>query len=64
MAITLVLTGFACAYIAMAKVHTTTERGCIVLSGIFLALFEPWIGLSLAIIATLILVDFSKPSTP
>ena len=64
LAITLVLTGFACAYIAMAKANTPAERGSLLLSGIFLALLEPWLGLLLAVLTTAVLVGISvKPVT-
>ncbi|WP_179957514.1 hypothetical protein [Exilibacterium tricleocarpae] len=60
LAITLVLTGFACAYIAMSKANTPAERGSLLLSGICLALFEPWLGLLLAVVSTAALVGL-KP---
>ena len=59
LAITLVLTGFACAYIAMSKANTPSERGSLLLSGICLALFEPWLGLLLAVISTVTLVGLT-----
>ncbi len=60
LSLTLVLTGFACAYVAMAIPRNPTERGVVLLSGMALALFEPWIGLLIGIVATLTLVGL-KP---
>jgi hypothetical protein len=62
LSLTLVLTGFACAYVAMEMVKNSTERGTIVLIGIALALFSPWIGLAIAVLATLTLVGWDKPT--
>lgn len=61
LSLTLVLTGFACAFVAMEMVKNSTERGTIVLIGIALALFSPWVGLAVAIFATLSLVGWDKP---
>lgn len=61
LSLTLVLTGFACAYVAMAIPREPAERGVVLLGAMALALFEPWIGLLIAIIATLTLVGFKSP---
>ncbi len=60
--ITLALTGFACAYIAMGKANTPAERGSLLLSGVCLALFEPWLGLLCAVLSTAALVGFAGES--
>ncbi|MCD1631914.1 hypothetical protein [Marinobacter shengliensis] len=49
---TLVLTGFACAYIAMSIPRDNASRGTVVLIGAALAFFEPWQGLLLGVVAT------------
>ncbi len=58
LSLTLVLTGFACAYVAMAIPREPTERGVVLLTGMALALFEPWMGLLVGIAATLLLVGW------
>jgi hypothetical protein len=55
LAVTLLLTGFACATLALTTVTDTTERGAMVLTAIAFALFDPWTGL-LAGIATIVVV--------
>lgn len=56
LSLTLVLTGFACAYVAMAIVRHPTERGVALLTGAALAFFEPWQGLLVGLIATFTLI--------
>lgn len=56
LSLTLFLTGFACAYVAMAMTRQPTERGVVLLTGMSLALFEPWIGLLVGVVATVLLV--------
>ncbi|MBB6519871.1 hypothetical protein [Pseudoteredinibacter isoporae] len=58
LAVTLALTGFACAYVAMAKASNNAERGCMLLSAMCLALMDPWLGLILAVLMSVFLVDF------
>lgn len=60
LSLTLILTGFACAYIAMAIPKTNASRGTALLIGVALALFEPWIGLAIGIAASLLLVGFDS----
>ena len=60
LSLTLILTGFACAYIAMAIPRTNASRGTALLIGVALALFEPWIGLAIGILASLLLVGFER----
>lgn len=64
LSLTLVLTGFACAYVAMAIPRNPTERGVVLLTGMALALFPAWVGLLLGIIATLVLVGIEKTPAP
>lgn len=56
LSLTLILTGFACAFVAMAIPRTTTERGVVLLTAVSLAVFSPWIGMLVGIAATLLLV--------
>ena len=56
LSLTLVLTGFACAYVAMAIPRTAIERGVVLLTAVSLAVFSPWIGMTVGIVATLLLV--------
>ncbi len=60
LALTLVLTGFACAYVAMSMVRSNPERGVILLGGTALALFNPWVGLLIAAVATMTLLGFRE----
>ena len=64
LSLTLVLTGFACAYIAMAIPKNNTSRGAVVLIGAALAFFEPWIGLLIGIATTLLLVGWDRNPDP
>ena len=56
LAITLVTTGFACAYIGLAIPRSNAERGSAVLGGVALSLFDPWIGLAVAVACWWLLV--------
>lgn len=58
LAVTLALTGFACAYVAMSKANNNAERGCMMLSAVCLAVMDPWLGLILAVLLSVFLVDF------
>lgn len=60
LSLTLILTGFACAYIAMSIPRTNASRGTVLLVGAALAFFEPWIGLLFGIVATLLLVGWDR----
>ncbi|MEO6102509.1 MAG: hypothetical protein ABIP44_02590 [Pseudoxanthomonas sp.] len=64
LSLTLVLSGFACAFIAMAIPRTATARGTALLVGAALAMFEPWVGLLVGIAATLLLVGWERNSDP
>lgn len=58
LALTLVLTGFACAYVSIEMVKGRTGRGTVVLGGAALALFSPWLGLVVAALAVLLLTGW------
>ncbi len=58
LALTLVLTGFACAYVAMAIPRNATERGVVLLGGSAIALFSPFVGMTVAFVATFALLGF------
>lgn len=60
LSLTLLLTGFACAYIAMAIPKDPTSRGTVLLIGVSLALFTPLVGLAIAVAATLLLVGWRQ----
>lgn len=56
LSITLVTTGFACAYIGLAIPRSNAERGSAVLGGVALSLFDPWIALAAAVACWWLLV--------
>ena len=64
LSLTLVLTGFACAYIAMAIPRNNASRGAVLLIGAGLAFFEPWVGLLFGIATTLLLVGWDRNAEP
>jgi hypothetical protein len=55
LAVTLLLTGFACATLALTAVTDNAERGAMVLTAIAFSLFDPWTGL-IAGLATIVVV--------
>lgn len=57
--LTLLLTGFACAYVAMAMCTHPTERGVVLLTAVAIAVFPAWIALLLGLVATLVLIGGS-----
>lgn len=56
LSLTLVLTGFACAYVAMGIARHPAERGVALLAGVALAVFQPWVGLLIGILASILLI--------
>jgi len=60
LALTLVLTGFACAYVAMEIPGDAAERGVVMLGGAAIAFFPPLPGLVVAILATLTLLGWPR----
>lgn len=64
LALTLVLTGFACAYVSMEMVRGRAGRGSAVLGGCALALFSPWLGLAIAVVTVVLLTGWSDQEEP
>ncbi len=62
LALTLILTGFACFYVAIGIVHTRTEQGTVLLIAFAIAFFPPWQGMAMAVFATLTLVGLRSVS--
>lgn len=64
LSLTLILSGFACAYIGMSIPRDAVSRGSALLTGAALALFTPWIGLLVGIAACVLLVglDHDRPA--
>ncbi len=60
LALTLVLTGFACAYVSIETVKSRAARGTVVLGGAALAFFNPWVGLATAALAVLLLLGWRE----
>lgn len=56
LSISLVLTGFACAYVAMVIPETPEERSVALMTGVSLAMLEPWVGLLVGLVATYLIV--------
>jgi len=56
LSLTLILTGFACAYIAMAIPREPAARGAALLTGAALVAFPPWVGLLLGVLLCVLLV--------
>ena len=59
LSVTLVLTGFACAYVAMELPKTPTERGVVLLIAVALVAFDPWVGIAVGVVAAFTLVGKS-----
>ena len=49
---TLILTGFACAYVAMAIPKKNSEMATALLSGFFISFYSAWIGLLIGLLLT------------
>lgn len=65
LALTLILTGFACAYVAMEIPRNATERGVVLLGGAALAFFSPFTGMAVALMAAFVLLGFrDAPAEP
>jgi len=65
LAVTLILTAFACATLALSLVDDATERGAMVITAMAFSVFEPWIGLltGLAVIIALCGFKVFSPKT-
>ena len=61
--LTLLLTAFACAYIALSLVKDDIEKGVAIFGGMSLALFDAWLGLLISVVAVLLLVGFQRGDT-
>ncbi len=57
---TLLLTGFACANVALSKARTSIDYGVMLLTAACLNVFNPWQGLLLGIVATVLLVGMDR----
>jgi hypothetical protein len=64
LSLTLIVTGFACAYIALAMPQRPAERGAVLMTAAAIALIEPWVGLVLGLIAALALIGPDRPNAP
>lgn len=60
LSISLVLTGFACAFVAMGIPETPEERGVALLTGVSVATLEPWVGLLIGLGAAFLIVGPQK----
>lgn len=60
LSLTLLLTGFACAYIGMAIPREPAARGAALLTGAALVAFPPWIGLLVGAFACITLVGLGQ----
>jgi hypothetical protein len=58
LAVTLVLTAFACATLALSLVNDATERGAMVITAMAFSVFEPWLGLLVGTIVIAALCGF------
>lgn len=58
LAVTLILTAFACATLALSLVSDPTERGAMVITAMAFSLFEPWHGLLVGLITIAALCGF------
>ena len=54
--LTLILTGFACSYVATAMVKDRTERGVMLMTAVTLAFFAPTLGLAVGIVGSFLLI--------
>ena len=58
LAVTLILTAFACATLALSLVEDATERGAMVITAMAFSVFEPWIGLLTGLATIIALCGF------
>ena len=58
--LTLILTGFACAYVAMAIPKKNSEMASALLIAVFITFFSAWIGLIIGILLSLFVVGTDK----
>ena len=55
LAVTLILTAFACATLALSLVDDATERGAMLITAMAFSVFEPWLGLFVGFITIAVL---------
>ena len=58
--LTLILTGFACSYVAMAIPKKNSEMASALLIAVFITFFSAWVGLLIGIILSIFEVDIEK----
>lgn len=58
LAVTLILTAFACASLALSLVEDATERGAMVITAMAFSVFEPWLGLLVGFVTIAALCGF------
>ena len=58
--LTLILTGFACAYVAMAIPKKNSEMASALLIAVFITFFSAWVGLLIGIILSIFVVGLDK----
>jgi hypothetical protein len=58
LAVTLILTAFACATLALSLVDDATERGAMVITAMAFSVFEPWLGLMVGLVTIAALCGF------
>ena len=60
LSLTLILTGFACAYVAMAIPKKNSEMASALLIAVFITFFSAWVGLLIGIILSIFVVGLDK----
>ena len=58
--LTLILTGFACAYVAMAIPKKNTEMASALLIAVFITFFSAWVGLLVGILLSVLVIGLDK----
>ena len=58
--VTLVLTGLACSYVAMSLVKKNSEMAISLVTAIFVAFADPWIGIVIGLLLCFVLIDNPK----
>ena len=55
--VTLVLTGLACSYVAMSLVRKNSEMAISLITAVFIAFADPWIGILIGLFLSILLVE-------
>jgi len=58
--LTLILTGFACAYVALAIPKKNTEMASALLIAVFITFFSAWVGLLVGILLSILVIGLDK----